>query len=128
MPNPLIPREGEGRPVPFLMDAAGAYLFTGEGGIDTGGTEGGAVYVLLSPFDVGTRLPLTVPDDADTLILEASATRRTATIHNDSAGVLYLGLGSAPVSATDYTVAVPGGGDYELPFNFTGQVRGIAAP
>lgn len=62
-------------------------------------------------------------------ILAANTNRLGATFYNDSANVLYLGLTSAAVSTTNYTVQVPPNGYYELPndsLGYVGQVTGIA--
>ena len=68
---------------------------------------------------------------ADTLILASNAARKGATIYNDSASAtLYLALGTTAASLTNFTAAllpITNGvaGYYEVPFGFTGQIRGI---
>ena len=66
---------------------------------------------------------------SSTTLLAASATRKGATIFNDSASLLYVALGNVTVSATSYTVQVPPSGYYELPLNdggvYTGIIKGI---
>lgn len=64
---------------------------------------------------------------ADTLVLAANTARKGATIFNESTAILYLGLGTTAVSTTSYTVQVPAGGYYEVPFSFSGQIRGYWA-
>jgi hypothetical protein len=61
----------------------------------------------------------------DTLILVANANRYGATVYNDSSAVLYLALGTTAASATDYTVQMVANAYYEVPFSYTGQIRGI---
>lgn len=66
---------------------------------------------------------------ADGLYLAANAARRGAGFANDSAGTLQLGLGTAAVSPTSFTVSIPPGGYYELPSPgpnqvYSGEVRG----
>lgn len=63
----------------------------------------------------------------DVLILAANSNRLGAMILNDSSSLLYLGLGTATVTATDYTAKVYSNQYYHVPENFTGQIRGIWA-
>lgn len=72
---------------------------------------------------------------ADTLILAANTARVGAAIYNDTDKDLYLAQGTAPASTTSFVVrlqkkatsgdATGTGGYYEVPFKFTGQIRGI---
>lgn len=71
----------------------------------------------------GARTSFTSTIDA--VLLAANTARKGATIYNEGAGTLYVGLGTSTVSATDYTVAIAPNGYYEIPFGFTGQIRGI---
>lgn len=84
----------------------------------------------------GARLPVKPPttstatrtqvDDTGTegVILAANANRKDAEITNDSSGILLLGLGTATVTATNYTVKVFQDGTYRVPRSYTGQIRG----
>jgi hypothetical protein len=65
--------------------------------------------------------------NADTSLLASNATRKGATVYNDSSVVLYLALGAAAASITDYTVQVQSNGYYEVPSSYTGEIRGIWA-
>ncbi len=60
-------------------------------------------------------------------ILAANTARYGATVFNDDANVLYLLLGTGTVSATVYTVQIPSGGYYEVPYGFTGVLTGLWA-
>lgn len=63
---------------------------------------------------------------ADTLILASNAARKGAMVYNDSvSATLYLGLGTTAASLTSFTSALVPGAYYEVPFSFTGQLRGI---
>lgn len=66
-----------------------------------------------------------------TTILAANASRKGATVFNDSTAVLYLALSDTTASATAYTVQIPAGGYYELPVCdggvYTGKIVGIWA-
>lgn len=62
---------------------------------------------------------------ADTLILASNAARKGAAITNDDANDLYLALGTAAASLTDYTTILRNDDYYEVPFGYTGQIRGI---
>lgn len=87
-----------------------------------------------TPWVVGQASPSTAARSsvpaavADTLLLAANPARLGATITNDSSNAtLRVGYGAAPVSATDFSVTLlPGGSAYlEVPFGFTGEIRGI---
>lgn len=84
--------------------------------------------VTANPAKPGTGTRTQVADTAtDALILASNAARFGATVFNDSSALLYLGLGTTAVSATNYTAKVYGNGYYEAPANFTGEIRGIWA-
>lgn len=63
----------------------------------------------------------------DTSILASNANRKGATVYNDSTAILYLLVGTGAASNTVYTLQIAGGGYYEVPFGYTGQIRGIWA-
>jgi hypothetical protein len=61
-------------------------------------------------------------------LLAANPARRGATISNDAtSATLYARLSSSAAanSSGNYTVVIPPGGYYEVPFNYTGQITGI---
>lgn len=63
-----------------------------------------------------------------TTLLAANALRRNATIQNDSTSApLYVRLGAVAAAATsgNYTILLGPGAYYEVPANYTGEVRGI---
>jgi hypothetical protein len=62
---------------------------------------------------------------ADTVILAANANRKGGTVYNEGASILYLLLSNAVSSATKYTVAMAAGSYYEIPFNYTGVLKGL---
>lgn len=64
---------------------------------------------------------------ATAVTLKASNTSRTAlSIQNDSNKDLYVLLGSGTPSTTNYSVMLERrGGYYEMPFLYTGEVKGI---
>lgn len=64
---------------------------------------------------------------SDGTILAANIGRKGATIHNDSTAILYLLLATGTSSATNFTVQMPAGAYYELPFRYTGVIKGIWA-
>jgi len=63
----------------------------------------------------------------DVLVLAANANRLGATIFNSSTQILYLVLGTTTSSTTVYSVQIAVSGYYEVPYGFTGQIRGIWA-
>lgn len=60
-------------------------------------------------------------------LLAANASRLGATISNDGNKNLYVAF-AATVSVSAFTVKIPPNGYYELPFDYTGQIRGIWSP
>ena len=64
---------------------------------------------------------------SDTLILASNANRRGATIYNDSTAILYLALGTVAASTTSFTLQLAASSYYEVPFNYSGEIRGIWA-
>lgn len=59
-------------------------------------------------------------------LLASNAARLGASIYNDSIAVLYAKKG-ATASATSYTVQIPPGGLWEVPFGYTGIIDGLWA-
>lgn len=64
---------------------------------------------------------------ADATCLAANADRRGATLFNDATVVAYVLLSNAVSSSTAYTVQIAAGGYYEVPFDYTGVIKCIAA-
>lgn len=68
---------------------------------------------------------------ADTVILAANGNRKGATIYNESTAILYVLLAVGTASATNYSVQVTPNtsttGYYEVPFGYTGIIKGIWA-
>lgn len=64
---------------------------------------------------------------ADTAILATNANRKGATVYNDSTAIMYLLVASGAASTTVYTAQLIGGAYYEVPFGYTGQIRGYWA-
>jgi hypothetical protein len=60
---------------------------------------------------------------ASVTLLAANAARLGAAFYNDTDKNLYLKLGAVASSAS-FTVVVPPGGYYELPFNYLGIIDG----
>lgn len=60
-------------------------------------------------------------------ILAANTARYGATVYNDDANALYLLLGAGTVTTSVYTVLIPSGGYYEVPYGFTGILTGLWA-
>lgn len=80
------------------------------------------------PLDVDTATRTQVADSATAVeIIAANGNRLGACVYNDSGAILYLGLGTVDPTTTNYTVQIPSGGYYEIPFGYTGQVKGIWA-
>lgn len=63
--------------------------------------------------------------NVDTVILAANAARKGVTVFNDSTAILYLLLANAVSSNAVYTVQIAAGGYYEVPFGYTGIIKGV---
>ena len=62
---------------------------------------------------------------SDTSILAQNLNRDGVTIYNDSTATLYLLLsGTGAASTTNFTVKMAPGGYYEVPYGYTGALRG----
>lgn len=63
---------------------------------------------------------------ADTLILASNAARDGGSVFNDSASAtLYLSLGTGAASLTSFSVAMTPQSYFEIPYAYTGELRGI---
>lgn len=80
-----------------------------------------------------TATRTSVADTAsDVQLLASNLNRKGATIYNDSTVTLYVALGTAAASLTDFSVLLVAGAYYELPLGnngrpYTGEIRGIWA-
>lgn len=63
----------------------------------------------------------------DTTILASNASRKGAMVFNDSTAVLYLLLASGTSSTSNYSVQVAASGFFEVPFGYTGVIKGLWA-
>jgi hypothetical protein len=61
----------------------------------------------------------------DTTILAANANRRGATIYNTDANALQILLAAGTASATNFSVQIATNGYYEVPFGYTGVIKGL---
>ncbi len=87
---------------------------------------GQVVRPVLRAASTATRTQ-TADTGTESILLAANASRIGAAIFNDSSAMLYLGLGSTPVSTTDYTAKIFTNGYYRVPTDFTGVIRGVWA-
>lgn len=62
----------------------------------------------------------------DTLILASNPSRRGIFFYNDtSSATLKIGLTTNPVTTSLFSVLIGAGGFFEIPFGYTGEIRGI---
>jgi len=94
--------------------------------VDARVSPAGALSVTSNTATANTRSSVAAAA-TDTLILAASGARLGATIFNDSSAVLYLALGTVAASTTNFTVKMVADAYYEVPFGYTGEIRGIWA-
>lgn len=78
--------------------------------------------VIASSDAIRTNVPSAI---TDTLLLDPNPGRRGAFIYNDSTSVLRVGLGTAPVTANDFSFLVAADTEWTIPFGYTGELRGI---
>lgn len=106
-----------------ILDAAGATVL-----VDTwyDGAEHRQI-VQPRPATTATRSQVVASGTVEQQLLAANTARVGFTLYNSSTANLYLGLGTATTGAADFTHIVAGGGYYESPFGYTGQVRGLWA-
>ena len=99
--------------------------------VNTAGSQGGGANPA-GDGAVDTGTPTQVASSASAVtILAANAARAGATIVNDSTAILYLILSSTTPTSSVYTVALAAKGTvgayYEVPFGYTGIIKGIWA-
>lgn len=87
-------------------------------------TNGNPIEALSGISSTGTASSV-ASNAADVSILAANANRRGAIIFNDDANVLRLLLAAGTSSATNYTVQVPTNTGFQVPFGYTGVIKGI---
>lgn len=62
---------------------------------------------------------------ASVVLKAANPARKGLTIWNDSSSVLYVKCAASAASATSFTVKLVADAYWELPFRYTGEIRGI---
>lgn len=86
----------------------------------------GRLPVKTQTASAGTRTQ--VADSATAVeILAANTNRKGALITNTSTVDLFIGLGTVDPTTTDWTARIPPDDAYEVPIQYTGQIKGIWA-
>lgn len=122
----------------FIAAVAGSVLtYTDAGSISPSGALPAAntalIVAALDPVRPATGTVATVASSASSVtLLAANALRKGATITNDSSALLYVKLAASAASTSAYTAVMAGAGSapfayYEVPFGYTGEIRGIWA-
>jgi hypothetical protein len=104
-----------------LVGATGTAIGTASNPLvvsSSSGGAGGASTGTLSSVDSST---------GDATILAANANRKGASVFNTDANALYLLLSTGTASATNLSVSVAANGYYEVPFGYTGIIKGTWA-
>ena len=70
------------------------------------------------------NIPLIAAVITSTLLLAANASRMGFSITNTASKILYIDYDGAASNA-DYAIAIPSGGYFEPPVNFTGAIYGV---
>lgn len=81
--------------------------------------------ITAGPTTGTTSSPASVTTTVAT-VLASNASRKGATIYNESGAIAYIKLGSA-ATTTDYTLQVIIGAYYAVPFGYTGIITGITS-
>lgn len=84
----------------------------------------GTTAIALVPSTTAANIPLIVAAVASTLLLPANPARICFSVTNTTSKILFLDY-DGTASTTDYAVAIPAGGYFEPPVNFTGAVHGV---
>lgn len=93
--------------------------------IQPGGLAFSPAVASIAPPPATSGLTSVTAAVASTTLLAANAARKGGLVFNDSTANLFLGLTAAAVSQTAYTVKIPAGGLFELPWPvWTGQLTG----
>jgi len=113
-----LPSGGYANPV-VLVDPVTGNAVTPGGGAGSNPSGDGVV---------GTGTQSSVAGSAsDVTILAANSARYGASVYNDSTAILYLLVGAGTSSSTAHTVQLLAGDYYEVPYGYTGILKGIWA-
>lgn len=64
--------------------------------------------------------------NTDTLLLPPNVNRRGVFLYNDTtSAVLKIGFSNTTVTSTNFSVQLSSGGVFEIPFGYTGELRGL---
>lgn len=74
-----------------------------------------------STYPFGTSIAGTV---GNVMLLAANTSRMGASVYVEGGGALFLKMGSS-AGTVDYSVQVPPGGYFEVPFHYVGTISGI---
>jgi hypothetical protein len=117
----------------FIAEISGTTLaYTDSGAITPTGALPTAntarIATAVDPVKASTGTVSSVASSASSVvILAANALRKGATVYNDSTQILYLKLAASAASSSSYTVQMASGAYYEVPFSYSGELRGIWA-
>lgn len=145
--GPLTDAELRATPVPV----SGTVTATPSGTQDTNIIQVGGAAIAIGQADMVASMPVVIAADQSPILvtntpsisevgshsnvassatnvtlLATNASRKGATVFNDSTQVLYLKL-AASASTTSYTVQLASLGYYEVPFQYTGIIDGLWA-
>lgn len=104
-----------------LASAAGTALGTASNPLVVSSSSGGA-----GGASTGTVTSV-ASTTGDATILAANANRKGASIYNTDANALYLLLATGTASVSNLSVSVAANGYYEVPFGYTGIIKGTWA-
>lgn len=85
-------------------------------------------YLKVQQKQPSTGVQTSVASSASSVtILAANSNRFGASLYNDSTQILYLLYSNGTASNTNYSLQIPAGAYWELPFSYTGAITGIWA-
>lgn len=117
-----VPISAASLPLP-TGSATSANQITANSSLSTIATNTGNIP---SPSTTGTTTSVAA-SASDVTILASNASRKGATIFNDSNYTLYLLVAAGVSTITNYTVQMSGNDYFEIPFEYTGIIKGLWA-
>lgn len=132
MANPSAIREGSaGLKLDLIVspaDGVGRLKLAGDDIPVSGSPDSaGAPQLVQEAKSTAAVLANVAASDSSVTLQAANPARKGLTIFNDSTAILYVKCAAAAASATSFTVKLVGGAYWELPFRYTGEIRGIWA-
>lgn len=124
----VITVQGVAAMTPLLATATQSGTWT----VQPGNTANTTAWLVTSTGPSTGTMSSVASSATSVTVLASNASRKGASVYNDSTAILYLAVSATTASATAYTVQLPANAFFELPpcrdgSVFTGQLTGIWA-